>query len=251
MLAAERKQRILELIQRGRGAAVSDLSQQFGVTEETVRRDLNRLEREGLLSRTHGGAMPRQGDVEDLPYRTRHLTNLDAKRDIAAKAARLVENGASVMLDSSTTAFEVLAALESHRDLTLITNSARILSAPDSTRHTIISVGGELRRRSMTLVGPLATQAIGQFKADLALISCKALSLTAGIMDANVADADMKRAFIGGARRVCLLVDGDKFDKTSLIAIGGLEPIDVVVTDRRPPDPWLERIAQTGCTLIY
>ena len=103
MLAIERKHKILDLIVRDRKVVVTDLSEQFGVTEETVRRDLNQLERDGLLSRTHGGAIARKGEAEDLPYRTRHLTNIEAKRAIAAKAAGLVGDGQSVMMDSSST----------------------------------------------------------------------------------------------------------------------------------------------------
>lgn len=251
MLAIERKHKILDLIVRDRKVVVTDLSQQFGVTEETVRRDLNQLERDGLLSRTHGGAVARKGEAEDLPYRTRHLTNLEAKRAIAAKVADLVSDGQSVMMDSSSTAYEALGALKAHRDLTLITNSVRILSDPDLTSHTIMSVGGELRRRSMTFVGPLASQAIAQFNADVALISCKALSRTSGIMETNVPDAEVKRAFIRSARRVCLLVDGGKFDRTALITIGGFEPIDMVITDRQPSEPWLEVFEAASVKLIW
>jgi DeoR/GlpR family transcriptional regulator of sugar metabolism len=250
MLAVERKHKILDLILRDRKVVVTELSQQFGVTEETVRRDLNKLEQDGLLSRTHGGAVARKGETEDLPYGTRHLINTEAKRNIAVKAAKLVGDGESIMMDSSSTAYEVLSCLENHQELTLITNAVRILADPTSTKHTIMSVGGELRRRSMTFVGPLASQAIGQFNADLALISCKALSLLGGIMETNVPDAEVKRAFIRNARRVCLLVDGDKFDRTALISICGFEQIDTVVTDRPPQRGWIELFERNNVTLI-
>jgi DeoR/GlpR family transcriptional regulator of sugar metabolism len=252
MLAIERKNKIVDLITRERKVVVSALSQEFGVTEETVRRDLNQLEKDGLLSRTHGGAIARvrNGEAEDLPYDARHSINIGAKQAIGAKAATLVSDGASVMIDSSSTAYEALNVLKGHRDLTLITNSVRILSEPDLTTHTIMSVGGELRRRSMTFVGPVATQAIAQFNADVALISCKALSPAGGIMEANVPDAEVKRAFIRSARRVCLLVDGDKFDQTALITICDFGPIDVVVTDRMPASPWLELFERHQIRLV-
>ena len=250
MLAVERKTKILDLLMRDRKVVVAELSEQFGVTEETVRRDLTKLEQDGLLSRTHGGAIARKGESEDLPYGTRHLINTEAKRAIAVKAAGLVGNNEAVMLDSSSTAYEVLSCLESHKELTLITNAVRILAVPTSTRHTIMSVGGELRRRSMSFIGPLATQAIGQFNADVALVSCKALSLAGGIMESNVPDAEVKHAFIRSARRVCLLVDGDKFDRTALITICGFDKIHAVVTDRPPPEAWRERLEREGVTLI-
>jgi DeoR/GlpR family transcriptional regulator of sugar metabolism len=250
MLAIERKHKILDLIQRDRRVVVTELSQQFGVTEETVRRDLNRLEQDGLVSRTHGGAIARRQETEDLPYGTRHLINIEAKRAIARKAARLVRDGDAVMVDSSSTAYEVLGCLHDHKELTLITNAVRILADPNATEHPIISVGGELRRRSMTFVGPLATQGIAQFNADIALISCKALALTGGVMETNLPDAEVKRAFVRSARRVCLLIDGDKFDKSALISICGLDAIDTLVTDRMPQNAWVEILEHQGVTLI-
>ena len=251
MLAVERRSGILRQVQREGRVVVTEVSRAFGVTEETVRRDLNQLEREGLLSRTHGGAVARRGEAEDLPYGLRNQTNLEAKRTIGARAAELVRDGDALMLDSSSTAYEALRALHAHRDLTLITNSVRLLADPELTSHTIMSVGGELRRRSMTFVGPIAAQAIGQFNADAALISCKALSPSAGIMEANVADAEVKRAFIASANRVILLADGEKFDQTALVTICGFGPIDVIVTDRRPGDAWLRLCEREQVTLVY
>ena len=249
MLAAERRQIILETLRRDRAVAVSELARRFEMTEETVRRDLHKLEKEGLLNRTHGGAVA--GDLEDLPYPTRQATNIEAKRRIAVLAARLIASGSAVMLDSSSTAFEVLPRLKDHSDLTLITNSVRIIASSDVTDHAILSVGGELRRRSMTFVGPLARQAIGQFTADYALISCKALSRTGGVMDASVPDAEIKRAFIASARRVCLLADGDKFDGSALIEVCALDRIHTVITDRAPSEAWQAYLAENRVELLY
>jgi DeoR/GlpR family transcriptional regulator of sugar metabolism len=253
MLALERRQNVLESLRRDRSVVVTDLARRFGVTEETVRRDLQKLEKEGLVSRTHGGAVSPEPTVEgeDLPYLTRQTTNSEAKRRIALHAAQLVPHGAAVMLDSSSTAFEVLPRLKDHRDLTLITNSVRIVAHPGVTDHAILSVGGELRRRSMTFVGPVARQAIAQFNADYALISCKALSQAGGVMDASVADAEIKRAFIAGARRVCLLVDGDKFDGSALTEVCSFEPIHTVITDRAPSESWRRFLTARKVELIY
>ena len=237
MLAVERRSGILRQVQREGRVVVTEVSRAFGVTEETVRRDLNQLEREGLLSRTHGGAVARRGEAEDLPYGLRNQTNLEAKRAIGARAAELVRDGDALMLNSSSTAYEALRALHAHRDLTLITNSVRLLADPELTSHTIMSVGGELRRRSMTFVGPIAAQAIGQFNADAALISCKALSPSrrdhGGQRRRRRGEARLHRQAAPGL----LLADGDKFDQTALVTICGFGPIDVIVTDRRPATP--------------
>ncbi len=103
----------------------------------------------------------------------------------------------------------------------------------------------------MTFVGPLAHQAIRQFNADLAFISCKAISMTGGVMDASVPDAEVKRAFIQAARRVCLLVDGDKFDQTALMGVCSFSAIGTVITNRRPAERWLELFAKEGIELLW
>ncbi|MFB2550355.1 DeoR/GlpR family DNA-binding transcription regulator [Ensifer soli] len=249
MLAIERRQKILARVDRDGSVTVADLSLAFGVTEETIRRDLQGLDREGLLSRTHGGAVARARETEDLPYPLRQTTNIAAKRAIAALAVAEIAEGDAVMVDSSSTAYEVLPLLARFRDLTLVTNSVRIVAEPTVTAHPIMSVGGELRRQSMTFVGPLATGAIGQFSADVALISCKALARDGGVLDASLADAEVKRAFIGAARKVCLLVDGDKFGGSALTRVCGLDRIDVVLTDRMPGGDWPSLLARAGARL--
>lgn len=250
MLGIERRRHILERLRHDGKVVVTELARELSVTEETIRRDLNQMERSRLLSRTHGGAVAPQSESEELPYQLRDVTNIEAKRAIGRLAAPLVPDGASVMIDSSSTAYEALRALKNRRDLTIITNSVRLFADPEATPHSVISVGGELRRRTMTFVGALACQAIGQFNADIALVSCKALSLGAGIMDANLADAAVKRAFIGQAGRVCLLADSSKFDQTGLVTVSDFGPVQAVVTDRRPSAPWLELFDRLGIHLV-
>lgn len=251
MLAVERRRAILDQLRSEGRVVVAELARALAVTEETIRRDLGRMERGGLLSRTHGGALPRPAEGEDLPYGIRGVTNIAAKRTIGALAAGLVPDGAAIMLDSSSTAYEALRALGGHRGLTVITNSVRLLADPEMTDHAVLSVGGELRRRAMTFVGPLACQAAAQFNADVALVSCKALSPGGGLMDANLADAAVKRVFIARAARAILLADAGKFDRTALITIAELAAIDTIVTDRRPSDAWCARLEREGVTLVH
>lgn len=251
MLAVERRQAILDRLRREGRIVVAETAKDLSVTEETVRRDLNRLGRDGLLSRTHGGALPRSATQEDMPYHFRHAANMAAKRAIGARAAALVPDGAAVMLDSSSTAYEALRALQERRSLTVVTNSVRLLADAGMTAHTVLSTGGELRRTTMTFVGPLACDAVSRFNADVALISCKALSLDGGPMDANLEDAAVKRAMVARASKVVLLADGSKFGGTALVTICKLDEIDALVTDRSPPDPWPERLREHGVALLH
>ena len=251
MLAVERRRAILDRLKEEGRVVVAELAEALAVTEETIRRDLNRMARAGLLSRTHGGALPRGAEAEDLPYKVRDATNIAAKRLIGALAAGLVPDGAAIMLDSSSTAYEALRALKNHRGLTVVTNSVRLIADPEMTDHSVISLGGELRRRTMTFVGPITLSAAAQFNADIALLSCKALSLDAGMLDPNLADAAVKRAFIERSARVILLADAAKFDRTALITTADLRAIDTLVTDRRPSAGWCERLALEGVALVH
>lgn len=249
MLAIERRRLILDLIGREGRVLVASLSAQYGVSEETIRRDLQKLEREGRVSRAHGGAVL-VSEPEELPYPTRRVANIAEKRRIAGLAAALVQDGDAVMIDSSSTAYELLAPLAQHRDLTVITNSVRILASSAAQFHSVISVGGELRQRTSTLSGPLAQENVARFGADICFISCKGLA-GAQVSDPSQADADMKRAFIAAARRVCLLADGTKFGAGGLISVCDLAAIDVMVTDRDPGAEWRARFADHGVRLIF
>lgn len=252
MLAVERQKLIMESIGRDRSVLVSDLSTRYGVSEETIRRDLLKLEKSGQISRTYGGAvLAAKDDPEDLPYPTRQITNIAEKRTLAAVAASLVSEGDAVMIDSSSTSFEVLPQMSQARDVTIITNSVRILASSASAPHTVISVGGELRHRSLTLASQIAIDNIQRFAADICFISCKALSLEKGVMDASLADAELKRAFIMASRRVCLLADHSKFDQTGLIAVCDLSQVDTLITDRAPPKDWREAAEAAGVELLF
>jgi DeoR/GlpR family transcriptional regulator of sugar metabolism len=244
MIAAERARKILERLKAEGAVQVGVLAIGFGVAEETIRRDLARLESAGRLVRTHGGAISK--DNEDLPYPLRQGAAQAAKAAIARRAAKEVQDGMTVMIDSSSTAYSVLAELGSRADLTIVTNSVPICADPAVTPHTILSTGGELRRRSMTFVGPMAVAALTRFRADVAIIGAKALSRNAGIMEASLADAEMKQAFIANARRALLVADTSKFDAEGTVAVGALGLVDALVTEVPLSEPWIRILAGQG-----
>ncbi|WP_456269084.1 DeoR/GlpR family DNA-binding transcription regulator [Kushneria sp. AK178] len=251
MLPAERKQKILDLLLGNGKAGVAELAETFGVTRETVRRDLEKLEAEGKLERTHGGAVAIVERSRDLPYLTRESFNHAAKQQIAYKAAQLIGDGDAVMLDSSSTVFEILGFLKQHRDLQLISNSLRLAVESTNSEHSLITVGGDLRKKSLAFVGGLAEELLSRFHADWALIGCGALHAEAGVLESNPSEAQFKRVMISHAKRIALLVDHSKFDCSSLVQICTLDRIDVIVTDRRPNATWIERLAAFGIRLVY
>ncbi|WP_083235910.1 DeoR/GlpR family DNA-binding transcription regulator [Halomonas caseinilytica] len=251
MLPAERKQKTLDLLLMQGKVDVVDLAERFQVTRETVRRDLDKLAAEGALERTHGGAVAIAKSNQDLPYLTRASFNNLAKRHIACKATQLIEDGDSIMLDSSSTACELISLLHERSDLQLISNSLRLAAASVETEHELITVGGELRKKSLAFVGGLAEESLARFNVDWALLGCKALHPEFGVLESNLAEAQIKRVMMAHARRTALLIDHTKFDNNALVKISELEAIDVIVTDAPPSVEWVKRFDAEGVRVIY
>ncbi|OBZ18271.1 DeoR family transcriptional regulator [Bacillus sp. FJAT-27264] len=251
MLAAERRKKIIDLVHQDKRVLVSDLSRMFEVTEETIRRDLEKLEKDGIVSRTYGGAMLNRHTNEDLPFVTRNALNTEIKRNIALKALDLINDGDTLMVDPSSTAFEFLKLLETKNNLTIITNSVNILHDFANSGMNIISTGGSLRYRSLSLVGPVAHDTIQRYNVDTAVISCKAIDLDKGVTDSNEPECELKKYMLRQADKVILLADHTKFDKTAFSKLIELSNIDYLITDRRPSEAWLERLSRDNIELLY
>ncbi|WP_438350003.1 DeoR/GlpR family DNA-binding transcription regulator [Paenibacillus sp. FA6] len=251
MLAAERRQRTIDLIHQDKRVLVADLSKMFDVTEETIRRDLEKLEKEGIVTRTYGGAMLNRHTNEDLPYSTRNTINMDMKRDIALKALHLIQDGDTLMVDPSSTAFEFVKTLTNKSNLTMITNSINILSEFANSNLNIISTGGSLRYRSLSLVGPISLETVQKYNVDTVIIGCKGLSLDKGITDSNEPECELKKTMLKQANKVILLADHTKFDKVAFVKLTELNFIHYIITDQKPSNQWLERLAEVDIEVIY
>lgn len=251
MLAIERRQKIIDLIHQDKRVLVADLSKMFEVTEETIRRDLEKLEKEGIVSRTYGGAMLNRHTNEDLPYATRNSINTEIKREIALKAMSLINDGDTLMVDPSSTSFELVKTLNNKNNLTLITNSINILHEFAASGIQIVSTGGSLRARSLSLVGPVSQETVLKYHVDTAIIGCKAIAADKGVMDSNEPECELKKYMLRQADKVILLVDHTKFDKTAFVKLVHWERIDYLVTDREPSGPWLELFAKHNIEVLY
>ncbi|GHT86046.1 DeoR family transcriptional regulator [Bacteroidia bacterium] len=252
MALKDRLETIREIISEKSRVQVSELSQLFDVTEETIRRDLEKLEAQGFVSRTYGGAIVNENKLtEGIHYFKRTAINAEAKQKIAEKAVAYIENSFTFGLDSSTTAIEVVRLLKSRDDITVITNSATALTELALSKMNIVSTGGILNKHSMSLQGNTTKQALENYNIDIALISCKCLSLTQGASDSNELESDVKKAIIAHANKVVLLVDHTKFDKVTLVKIVDLAQINLIVTDQEPSKEWKEHLAALSVDLVY
>ncbi len=240
MLTIERRNTILEILNRDGRVVVSDLSAMFKVTEETIRRDLEKLEKEGLAKKTYGGAILIENSNVDLPYIVRKKENVTGKEYIAQVISSMIEDGDHIMMDASSTAVFVAKRLKNKKKLTLITNSIEILlELSDVSGWKVLSTGGTLREGSLSLVGYQAEKMVSTYHVDKAIISCKGIDADKGITDSNEMDAHIKNLMLESAKSKILAVDSSKFNKISFTKIGDLSNIDVVVTDAQPDDLWM------------
>jgi len=250
MLAEERRRQIIALLNSRGSIQVSELSSSFNVTEETIRRDLDILNGKNLLKRTHGGAVALQRRHE-VPFDVRKQANIEEKRQIAAKAARLVEPGDTVFLDISSTAMFLAKELSNMKDITVITNSTRIgLEFIDKKDITFISTGGILRPNSYSLVGPLANDAVSKYYADKFFSSCKGLSIKHGATDSNELESEVKKNMMRRSSRLCLIIDHTKLDEIGLVQFASLDEIDTIICDDGIDEQSARSIREAGKNLL-
>lgn len=252
MLPIERKNEILSKLMLDGKVIVSDLASMYSVTEETIRRDLEKLEKEGFAKKTYGGAVKSDNITAELPYTVRKLTNVSGKKYIAEKIGSLIQDGDSILLDASTTALFTVKSIFNKSALTLITNSVEILlDLPANNDWRVISTGGTYLQDSMSFLGSSTNNVISNYHVDIAVMSCKGLDIEKGITDTRENNAELKKTFIKNANKVILAVDSTKFDKTSFVKICDIEDIDIIVTDVKPTDECIEFFESKNVELIY
>ena len=231
MLAGERRNQILRLLNSNGNMTVAELSGVFGVTTETIRRDLDVMDKENLLKRIHGGAVALH-HRQEVPFDVRRETNTKEKRNIALKAAQLVESGDTLFLDISSTAVYFAKEISNIKDITVITNSVVIaLEFINKKDVTLISTGGILRPNSYSLVGPLANNAIRNYRADKFFCSCRGFSLQYGVSDSNELENEVKKTMMNQSSKLFLLMDHTKIGETGLAQFASPEDIDILICD--------------------
>lgn len=251
MLAIERRSEILTKLQQDGNVLVNDLSKFYHVTEETIRRDLEKLEVDGIVKKTYGGAVLAENLNIDLPYNVRKQTNVQSKESIASTIAELIQDGDHIMLDASSTAVYVIKHIKKLNNITLITNSIEILlEVADVSGWKVFSTGGCMKEGALALVGHQAEEMIDHFYVDKAVISCKGIDKKLGITDSNESDVEIKKHMVKSAKQVILAVDSSKFDKSSFVRMGSFEQIDIVVTDIEPSVEWRDVLEGASVKVI-
>ncbi len=251
MLAIERKNEILERLRTEQRVLVSELAVHYGVTEETIRRDLDKLEKEGFATKTYGGAIWGNSTKTDLSYTIRNKTNVEAKHAIAGLISQMVHDGDHLMLDDSSTSLYIAKHLKEKKGLTVLTYSVEIVMELAGVEGwTILSTGGTLRPDSLAFTGHQVANTLSRYHVDKAILSCKGIDLQAGVTDSAEGHALAKQAMIRNAKQVILALDDSKFDKISFVQVAPLEAVQTVVTNKRPEEKWLSHFQTLGLNCV-
>ncbi|MCD8301276.1 MAG: DeoR/GlpR family DNA-binding transcription regulator [Clostridiales bacterium] len=254
MLAAERRKLILDKLHQEKHVVVSDLSRRFNVSEETIRRDLDRFEREGLVSKSYGGAVLKENVSFEMPFDVRKRKNVLGKRIIGEIIAEEIQDGDHIFMDPSTTSLFVIKALKSagKKDLTIITNSLEMLmECAGYSEWDVISTGGAIQSEKFALVGPGAIQGINSFHVDKTIMSCSGVDIRKGLTDSNASISHVKQNMLENTEMGILAADYTKFDQVCFSRVCDLSDLDMVVTDVAPDDSWLTCLKDKGVQCLY
>ncbi|MEM8878765.1 MAG: DeoR/GlpR family DNA-binding transcription regulator [Pseudomonadota bacterium] len=244
--------RQLEIVRlaRERGHVdVLSLAGHFDVTPQTIRRDLNELCDTRVLNRVHGGAMY-PSSVANFAQEARRQVAPEAKQRIGARAADRIESDRSVILNIGTTTEQVAQSLKNHTGLMVVTNSIAVAGILlDAPGVDVVLAGGVVRKTDGGIVGEATVDFIRQFRVDYAVIGCSAIDEDGTLLDFDFQEVQVSRAIIASARQTILVADGMKFERVAPVRIGHLSDIDVLITDRAPPEP-VRRICDDNRTQI-
>ena len=253
MMAEERRQKILSLLQTEGRVLVSNLSKVFNVSQITIRKDLDSLHSRGLVQRSHGGALPPTSSaLFDPSLQEKQQLHAEEKQRIAEAAVKMVQEGSCVMLDSGTTTAAIAQALKKFSALTVITNSINIAAELASTNLEVILTGGTLRKNSFSLVGPVAEDVLAEMHADVLFLGVDGFDPEIGLTTPNLLESRVNRAMIGSATKIVAVCDSTKFYRRSLSRIVPVSALHHVITDHSVPQPAVDALKKQniGVTLV-
>ncbi|EHR73354.1 transcriptional regulator of sugar metabolism [Burkholderiales bacterium JOSHI_001] len=242
---------LLQAVREQGAMSVEALAERFGVTLQTVRRDVKLLTDAGLLARFHGGARPAASTTENIGYRQRQGLNQAAKQRIARAVARDVPAGCSLILNIGTTTEAIAHELLQHRGLRVITNNlnvAAILS--DNPDCEVIVAGGVVRARDRGIVGEATVDFIRQFRVDIALIGISSIEDDGSLRDFDFREVKVAQAIIEHARQVWLAADHSKWNRAAMVELGRLEQVDRLYTDTTPPAEFATLLAEADVQCV-
>jgi DeoR family transcriptional regulator of aga operon len=251
LMAEERRTQILQIVRSAGRAKVNELSQLFNASSVTIRHDLNELHQRGLVVRSHGGAMLPDTILRERPVLERLKEHSAEKQRIGARAATLINDGETIILDSGTTTLEIARHLKKKQELHVITNGVNIAAELlDARAVQTFIIGGTVRGESASISGRFSEEMFNQFSADKLFLSGAGCDLEFGVSGANLEETMVNRAMLRISREIILVADASKFSKRSMTRIVPFSEIDTVISDTGLDEQTQIKLRALGCNLI-
>jgi DeoR/GlpR family transcriptional regulator of sugar metabolism len=250
VLPVDRRHRILERVSEQQSIHIGELAQEFGVSEMTIRRDVARLERDGFLRRTYGGATAHVTRSLELAFNARALQHTGSKRLIGMAAAELVRDASTMFVGIGTTTEQFAQFLPAREDLTVITGSIPIASLLGTRSPRVVVLGGTVRRDELSCIGPVAAATVHRYHADVAVLGAAGLSVRHGVTELNDEEAEIQRLMAEHSDRLVVVADGTKLGTTAPVWVADVERIDTLVTDEGAPPEETKRFEAAGVHVV-
>jgi DeoR/GlpR family transcriptional regulator of sugar metabolism len=252
LFATERRQLILTILKEKKRVTVKDLARDVNVSEATLRTDLNILEEEGLLTRTHGGAVLNEEFPAKKSFSEREKKNRDSKLAIAKKAVDFISHKECILLDASTTTLELAKLLrESNKHITVVTNGlSQALELKENPSINVILIGGIARMGSMAIEGLLGKSVLEKINIDTMFTSASGFTVEEGLTDFNVYEVELKKIMVEKANKIIALLDSSKIGTSSIATFATCEQIDTIITDKNLPNELINQLKDYNITIL-
>lgn len=251
MLAVDRRNQIEKIITEKGSILVTELAKQFDVTTETIRGDLEKLERQGVLVRTYGGATLVNSEESEL-VSERDVINYEGKQRIGKRAADLIRDGETIFLDASTSALHLARNIKNKTGVTVITNAEKIVSELSNCENiNVICIGGKLTPKNMSFVGRVTEKTIREnYYANKVFFSCRGVTAARGLVDSSEEEAEIKKAMMDMSESTVFLCDHHKLGRLGVPVISDFSRLDTIVTDVQLNEEWTKLISESDVRLI-
>ncbi len=246
MLNEERRLKIQEILTQNKRILVRELSKEFNISDVTVRKDLEALEKRGILSRVHGGAILNQSSVHDIALTEKEHLYPKEKQLIGEKAAQFITEGDIIILDSGSTTSQIARNIKFKKDIKVITNAVNIASELAGSEMEVILTGGFLREKSFSLVGPIAEDTLQHINADKLFLGVDGIHFEVGLTTPNLMEAKVNQLMIKKAIEVILVADSSKFGKRSMSLIADVISVHQIITDKNIHEDDLKKLEELG-----
>ena len=238
----------MKALQTRGSVEINQLCRVLGVTEMTIRRDLDELARKGGVVRTHGGALLSEDNIlTEPPFDIRNARNLEEKEAVARAALGMITDGQKIILDSGTTTFSLAKMLDNSKRLIVVTNAINIATELNLRSNiSVIPVGGEMRKNTLSCVGHIAENTIRNLRVDITFLGISGIGETGNLTSTSIVESGVKKAMIESGKQTVVLADSSKIGREELAVVTNLKDVDLFITDSKAPEKLIKQYRKEG-----